>query len=173
VKVLIDSALAFLVIIAVIADIRERRIPNWVVLCGIIIAILTHWYMNSWLGLLFCLKGLAVGILLLLLPYLMGGFGAGDVKLLGMIGALKGSAFVFYTFLGMAIAGGLIATVILLRRGLLKETASKLTRGLILSRLGICNLSDSADKKEMSVYFPYGLAIGLGVLFAFGRGWWG
>lgn len=170
---LIDSTLMILVIIAVITDLRERRIPNEVVLSGIIIALLTNGYTSHWTGIMLCLKGLAAGTLLLLIPYLMGGFGAGDVKLLGMIGALKGSAFVFYTFLGMAVTGGLIAVLILLRRGLLGATITRLTRGLILSRLGTCNWSDSLNKEEMCIYFPYGLAIGLGVLIAFSRGWWG
>lgn len=44
----------------------------------------------------------------------LGGIGAGDVKLLALIGAIKGSAFAVNTALYMFIIGGLIALIIII-----------------------------------------------------------
>jgi prepilin peptidase CpaA len=48
---------------------------------------------------------------LLVIPFALGGIGAGDVKLLGIIGALKGPDFVFIAFLAAAITGGIMSVV--------------------------------------------------------------
>ncbi len=92
----------------------------------------------------------------------MGGMGAGDVKLLGVIGVLKGSIFVFDTFLWMAIWGGVIAVILLISKRQFKDTILRMGRGVFLARLGIVKLSDSLSEYELSNYFPYVLAIGLG-----------
>ena len=57
--------------------------------------------------------GLALGVLLPL--YFLRGMGAGDVKLMAAIGALKGPEFLIYTFAWAAIFGGGMALVGLLR----------------------------------------------------------
>ncbi|MEN6324925.1 MAG: prepilin peptidase [Syntrophomonas sp.] len=168
----IDIILIVLVLVAVIFDIRERRIPNQVIIIGLILAFLNHLLQGDYTGLILSLKGLALGLGLLLFPYFLGGFGAGDVKLLGMVGALKGCTFVFNTFLWMAVIGGIIAIIILMRRHLLKETVTRIVRGLFLSRLGAANFFDSVNKEELSIYYPYGVAIGLGVVASYFKGWW-
>ncbi|UTW70504.1 prepilin peptidase [Anaerobacillus sp. HL2] len=50
----------------------------------------------------------------LIYPFLFRGMGAGDVKLLAVIGALKGTSFVFTTAIYMAIVGAIIALLIML-----------------------------------------------------------
>ncbi|WJV30892.1 A24 family peptidase [Rossellomorea sp. AcN35-11] len=47
-----------------------------------------------------------VGAGTLLLPFLLGGMGAGDVKLMGAIGALMGSAFTLKAFVVISVIGG-------------------------------------------------------------------
>ena len=64
---------------------------------------------SSFLGLSISIAGLVIGMALLYLPYAAGGMGAGDVKFLGAIGAIKGPWFVFITFLATAIIGGIMA----------------------------------------------------------------
>ena len=169
---LTDTCFIGLLLIAVIFDLRERRIPNLLILIGIVMAVIYQVYIGGYTGLLFSLQGLVIGIGLLLIPFIVGGIGAGDVKLLGMIGAFKGSAFAVSSFLWMSLWGGLIAVVLLIIQGRLGETMKRLGRGLVLSGLGIANLSDSVNKEEFSIYYPYGVAIGLGVLTSYCRGWW-
>lgn len=169
---LLDGFLLGILGLAVIYDVRSRRIPNWIVFGGMAFALLYHLYLGGCSGFFFSLKGLLLGICLLILPFALGGMGAGDVKLLGMVGALKGSIFVFYSFLAMALWGGLIALILLLIKQRLKETLLRLGMGLLMVRLAGASITDYMAQSSISVYFPYGVAIGLGVLTNYGRGWW-
>ena len=169
---LTDSCLLILLVIAVIFDLKERRIPNWLILSGVVMAFTYQGYIEGYSGLWSCFQGLAIGMALLFIPFAMGGIGAGDVKLLGMIGALKGSTFVIGSFLWVAVWGGLIAVVILIIHKRLGETLQRIGRGLVLSGLGAAKISDCVQKDELSIYYPYGVAIALGVLTSYGRGWW-
>jgi len=64
-------------------------------------------------GALEALTGFAVGLGLLLVPYLLGGMGAGDVKLLAMVGAFKGMLFVLVAAAYMAMIGAVLAVIVL------------------------------------------------------------
>ncbi len=169
---LTDTCLIGLLLIAVSFDLKERRIPNLLILIGIVIALIYQMFTGGYTGLLFSLQGLVIGIALIFIPFVMGGIGAGDVKLLGMIGAFKGSIFVVSTFVWMALWGGFIAVILLIIQGRLDETLKRLGNSLVLSGLGIASLSDSVNKEQFSIYYPYGVAIALGVLTSYCRGWW-
>lgn len=160
-----------LVILAVIFDLKEHRIPNWLIITGIAAVLLYYLILGNYAGCWTSLKGLMLGIMLLFIPFLMGGMGAGDVKMLGMIGAFKGSMFVFNCFIWMALIGGAIAIILLIKRRRFFDFVARLGRGLLLSRCGAIKLSDSISKEELSIYYPYGVAIGLGVLATFFKGW--
>ncbi|ADI02677.1 A24 family peptidase [Syntrophothermus lipocalidus] len=162
-----------LLALAVYFDVRERRIPNWLVLTGVLTALGWHLYQGGFSGLVFSLKGLGLGLLLLMLPFAMGGMGAGDVKLLGMVGAFKGVVFVFNAFLWMALIGGLIALAVLIREQRLGEFLVRIGRGMILALTGgrAKLLLTSASIEPFSVSFPYAAAIAMGAVAALFRGW--
>jgi prepilin peptidase CpaA len=58
-----------------------------------------------------------VGLGLFILPFMLGGIGGGDVKLFAALGAWMGAELVAYIGLFAAVAGGIMAFFILLRRG--------------------------------------------------------
>ncbi|MGI6436297.1 MAG: A24 family peptidase [Syntrophomonadaceae bacterium] len=167
---LMDIILICLILIAVVVDLRSRRIPNILIGLGLVLAIGYNIYTSGLSGTLFSLKGLGVGMLLLILPFMSGGMGAGDVKLLGMIGAFKGSWFVFNAFIFMALWGGLIIVIILIHKKQLVHTVKKIISGLLLLPMGLGKAYDHMDKGELAIYYPYGLAIGLGVVTCFIKG---
>lgn len=169
---LVNAFLAAMVLIAVIYDLRVRRIPNLLIIIALVFAFTYHIHQSGYNGLIFCLKGFGLGLALLLLPFLMGGMGAGDVKFLAAIGAIKGNVFVFNTFLWMALWGGLIAAVIIIYKRRVKETGARIKQGFILASLGVFNFGDTLSKEEFSIYYPYGVAIALGVLASYFKGWW-
>lgn len=169
---LINTFLAGIILVAVAFDLRERRIPNRIIIFALLFALTYNLYQSGYAGLIFCVKGFGLGVLLLLLPFIMGGIGAGDVKLLAVIGSIKGSVFVFNTFLWMAIWGGVIAIIVLISKRQLQETISRLGNGIFLAGLGMVSFSDSLSKEEFSVYYPYGVAIALGALTSCFKGWW-
>src|SRR5436309_3229359 len=84
------AILTALVLAVSIFDLRERRIPNFLVLPAACIGLGLNLY-GGWDGLLFSAQGLAVGLTLLFVPYLLGAMGAGDVKFLAAIGAFVGA----------------------------------------------------------------------------------
>lgn len=160
---LLNGALLLILCVCFVTDVRNRKIYNAVIFPGVLAAILIHSVTEGWSGVSFSLGGFGVGLLLLLIPYLLGGMGAGDVKLLALIGAFKGTMFVLATAVYMALLGGLIAIAILLvKRGVLNSI-----RSLILNFWCIRNgwiLPFRADKNTLTTTYPYGVAIVGGAL---------
>ena len=173
----IDVMVIIIVGIAAVLDIKTRRIPNWLTLTvaaagfigGFLFLTLQGDLQGGWQWLLFSGKGWLVGIGIFLIPFILGGMGGGDVKLLGAIGALKGAVFALETALLGALWGGLLAIIaillkkrpdILMRFGygmkLFTTTGGQIGKEFIIPDENI------SEKKK--IYVPYGLAIFLGVL---------
>jgi prepilin peptidase CpaA len=104
----------FVLILALIYDIRFGRIPNWLTLPAMVVGLAYHFYFAGAHGLLLSACGLLVGFGIFVGLYLLGGMGAGDVKLMAAIGALLGPKDVFYAAVLTAIAGGIYAMVLIL-----------------------------------------------------------
>ncbi len=81
-------------------DYRTRKIPNWLTVPAAAIGLAYHLLAPAGQGPLFSLAGFAVGFGLLILPWILGGGGMGDVKMLAALGAWLGP-------LGILIAFGL------------------------------------------------------------------
>lgn len=97
-----------LLALAVWCDMREHRIPNWLVLSLAVAGLLHQVLLNGAVGSLYALGGLAVGIAFFIPFYIGRGMGAGDVKLMGAAGTIVGP-------LGAVLAGAcsLIAGLLL------------------------------------------------------------
>jgi prepilin peptidase CpaA len=102
---------------AAACDLNTRRIPNALTLGAAVVAIAMHGVMNGWPGLLLAASGWAVGLALFFPVFLLGGMGAGDVKLLAAIGAWLGPVGAAWTALYGAFAGGLMALIVALAHG--------------------------------------------------------
>jgi len=104
---------------AVWHDVRARRIPNAVVFPGMLAALVLHVAMPAGqglfgvtiggLGLLQSLAGLALGLALLLPMYALRLMGAGDAKLLAMVGAFVGASQILTVGLVTLVVGGVLA----------------------------------------------------------------
>jgi len=113
--------LAVLLLLATREDVRSHRIPNLLVLVGVVLGVALNGLLpggsgfNSLtpggLGWLAALKGLALGLAVLLPIYLLRAMGAGDVKLMGMVGAFLGAGDLVGALIATLIAGGVIALV--------------------------------------------------------------
>ncbi|MGE5418105.1 MAG: prepilin peptidase [Acidobacteriota bacterium] len=168
-----NIALALLLMLAVITDMKSRKIPNLLLGIGIVAAFAWNFYFQGLGGLLFSLKGFGVGIVLLVVPFILGGMGSGDVKLLGMIGAFRGSSYALSTFIWMALIGGVLAMFYLIKEGQLQTTFNRLGRGMVnaVKLQQTSAFLNSTNKKEFKIYFPYGVAIALGALAAHWKSW--
>lgn len=168
-----EVALGLTLGIAAFTDCREHKIYNKLLVPAFFTALLIHTFQGGIFGLTSSLMGAALGFALLLLPYLMGGIGAGDVKLLAVIGAFGGASFVFNSFLYGAVIGGLISVTLLARRGALRSTLIHFWLFLLMVQKP--QDSSEAMNNASQEKFPYGIAIALGTLIALlvplGGGW--
>jgi prepilin peptidase CpaA len=100
---------------AVYTDTRRGMIPNRLTFPAIALAVALHGLAGGWAGVGNAAVGAAAGLGLLIVPFLVGGMGAGDVKLMAALGALVGPAAVLSTFVFSAFLGGAIAVFVLVR----------------------------------------------------------
>ena len=158
-----------ILIISVIIDFRIQKIPNLITFPAIIIALLYHFSANGTDGLVFSVLGLITGIGLLIIPYMWGGMGAGDAKLMGAVGAILGAKSVFDAFLLTALVGGIYAIILVLLNQ--KEFKGFFKKQLITLRLYIFTREYIPDPVEDSTKKPklcYGVAIALGTFIYLG-----
>lgn len=125
------------------------------------------------------MMGALVGFGLLIVPWLMHGMGAGDVKLMAAIGAWFGPAMTFYSFALGAVIGGVAAVVMILSSRRLKHACSNL--GVIMAKCSSSKtmFSEFGSAKSFgttSQLLPYGVPLTAGSLIVLAGkvcGWWG
>lgn len=97
------------VCVATVADLRSRRIPNWLVFPFFGAGVVANCVLSGWHGLGHSLEGAGLGLLLYGILFFLGGMGAGDVKLCAAIGAWIGPMQLIYALVFTGLAGGLMA----------------------------------------------------------------
>lgn len=166
-----------LLAIAAWSDFKARRIPNWLVLSGVVAGLIANGFLPAGLGLnnafapggigwLAALQGMGLGLAVLLPLYLLRAMGAGDVKLMGMVGAFLGPVHVQGAILFTFLAGGLIALILALRSGMLKRLIQNikfiLMGGIVKMSVGQLPVMDDLPLSVGKL--PYGVAIAMGTL---------
>ena len=117
-------------------------------------------------GFLFSVKGLLLGTALLFIPYLLGGMGAGDAKLMGAVGAFLGAAGVFKAFIFSALAGGIYAIILMSIHGYLFEALKRYGR-MLKGFLTIGEFIYLSPPEEIGkIKLCYGIAIAAGTVFS-------
>jgi len=88
-----------------VVDYRTQRIPNWLTVPAAVLGLIYGSLAPGGVGFLWSLAGFAIGMALLLAPWLLGGGGMGDVKMLAALGAWMGPLGVLVAFgLGAVLA---------------------------------------------------------------------
>jgi prepilin peptidase CpaA len=164
---------AFVIAISIF-DLRERRIPNFIVFPALLTGLAINAVTGGLGGLLFGLKGLATGFALLFIPYLVGGMKAGDVKFLAAIGAFTGTTDVVRALLATVLFYPLLAAIAVTREKKIKVTWLRFRR-VLLNFLGFfvpglklyaIRLDGQDDPSIASATTPFGVAIAAGTLIA-------
>jgi prepilin peptidase CpaA len=148
------------VLAATVIDLRTRRIPNGLTapMTGIGIALAATGVSGISVGASFL--GFALGLVLMLPGYRLGATGAGDVKLMAAVGAIVGPALVVTAFLCTAIAGGVLAVIVAVRRRRLTETLTGTGRLIGADRQQQIKTAGASSR------FAYGPAIAVGSVIA-------
>jgi len=153
--------IAIVVGIAMVTDLRSRRIPNSLTFPALAAALFVRVALQGWLGCGLALAGAVVAPLVLLLVHFGKGLGMGDLKLAAAVGAFFGPVPALVAMLVSAVLGGIIALALLLRRGqLLGDFLNLLLIGVPFLK----HKFDTPDSSPAVMTMPYGVAIGIGSL---------
>jgi prepilin peptidase CpaA len=113
-----NIVLASVLSLAVVYDLRERRIPNALTLGGALAALILRLLIDPALA-LSGLEGAGLGLLIAVVLFVSGAFGAGDGKLLIAVGAFLGIEGLPTALLATGVVGGIMTLVVSWRRGVL------------------------------------------------------
>lgn len=160
---------AFLFLLLALAawqDVRSYRIANLLTFGGAALGIVLSLLLPAGQGLVASLSGWALGLAILLPFYALGVMGAGDVKLLAMAGAFTGPAGAFGIGLYSMVAGGVLALVVALAGGRLREALRN------VQVIAVTGLPAPAPDGQGAVAVTSGrLPYGVAILFG-GIAWW-
>jgi len=160
-------------------DYSQRRVPNWLNALLIVTGLVVQGCYFGTAGLTAGFWGLLTGFGLLIVPWLMHGMGAGDVKLMAAIGVWLGPLLTLYSFALGAVIGGVAAVVMILSTGRLRMACVNI--GVILSKCATPQavFSEVGSAKSFgttSQLLPYGVPLTAGTLLILAAkvfGWWG
>ncbi len=156
---------------AAVLDVWKFKIYNVVTLPLLASGLFYHGVLGGPGELAGSLLGLVFGFGILIGFYVMGGMGAGDVKLMAAVGAWLGMPFTFYVFIASSLATGIYALVLVVAYGRVSETWINLQ--IVWHRLRVIGRHLGADDQvELGVnrsdrrhrLIPFAAMVALGIV---------
>lgn len=164
----IEVILICLVAQAALTDLALRKIPNVLILSGLMLALILHLLsgqpgapVSQWLA------GGVAGFFLFLPLYLLRAMAAGDVKLMAMVGAFTGPWQALQIAAVSTLAGGAMALLMLACSGRWRDSARNLKlicKPLLWRMLGMPLVPVPLPSSASVGGIPYGVAIALGTV---------
>ena len=151
-------------LVACAFDVSSSRIPNRLTFTTASLAIVFHVFAPSGAGWSHAVLGLFVGLLVFFPMFALGAMGAGDVKLMGAVGAWIGALSIVNVALYGSVAGGVLAVIVALRRGYLKQALTNVKMLVTFWWVeGIKPFPPLTLESTDSLRLPYALAIAAGL----------
>jgi prepilin peptidase CpaA len=139
--------------VAAITDVWKFKVHNLLTLPLLVSGLAYHGIMGGWAGFAGSLLGCLCGFFILIAFYVLGGMGAGDVKLMAALGAWLGPLAIANLFIVGALATGIYALALIFIYGRPRETWNNLR--IIFYRLAILGrYLGSEDQLETEVNAP-------------------
>jgi prepilin peptidase CpaA len=164
-------------VVAAVIDGWLLKVPNWITFPFVLSGLAYGAYANGWEGFGLAFVGTALGLILLLPWYAIGGMGAGDVKLLAGVGAWLGAAYLtdglwntLYAFCVSVIVGGVLAVVMVLISGQWRKHLVQfftITNEIITIGKPTQLATIAAERKSSMRLLPYGIPIAIGSIAYF------
>jgi len=155
--------LGIVLLIAMWKDVTQRRIPNALLVVATGLALL--WSMTAaGVGLSAALVGGVVALLVFLVFHVIGAMGAGDVKLMAVVGLFLGQSDVLSLCLSVLIAGGLQSVIWAVWTSRLREVLSSTWQTLSHSMFSLAGGTWPVQAEPVTRHgsMPYALAIAAG-----------
>lgn len=163
----LQVALAALVVVAAITDALRERVPNWLTLPAVALALSIRFSFGGTEEVFRGVAGLLTGFALLIGFYAKGGMGAGDVKLVAAVGAFTGPTRILWISAYTGVLGGIYALGIvvysMVSRGGWAQTGRRLRQegeGLLLAGTSLESLTESLRAYPR---LRYAIVVALGV----------
>ena len=171
---MLNTLLLIILFFAVISDVKRRKIPNFLILFGLISSLFFNLFSPQGIGFIQWVVGVLIGFICFFPLYFIRAMAAGDVKLMMVVGGFVGFPLVLSAALYSYVAGGILALVIVLGKGQFKQLIHnlrvmitpiyiKMTSGVDVGD----GLIRKANLEQASIgRMPYALAIAAGTLLA-------
>ena len=172
-RALAALTLGVCLLLAVRSDLAHRKIPNRLIVAGLAAGLVCQ-LLPGMDGPLLAFSGIALGLLLLLPFWLLHLMGAGDVKLMAMVGAFAGGDDIVGVVLCSLLAGGVLA----LCWAMAKQQTGNLLANLktIFLGMAVAAAQGGSTRSRGDVVsvgsIPYALAIAGGTVAYFLWQWW-
>ncbi len=155
--------------LAVITDLETRKIPNSLIVFGLIASLVCQSVATEGAGELNWLAGVTVGFACFIPLYLLRGMAAGDVKLMMAVGGFVGYPLIIKAAACVFITGGVMALIMVLvkgRFGLLIKNMRMMWIDFFIKATSGVNVADDYVMKNSAGRMPYALAIAVGTAIA-------
>ena len=157
--------LLWMLILAVMTDLTTRKIPNIIVVFGLITSLICQYFAMQGAGGLNWLAGVLVAFVCFIPLYALRGMAAGDVKLMMAVGGFLGYPLTIKAVVCVFLFGGVMVIVFALLKGHFKRLTQNmrvmLTDLYIKTTSGV-NVEDDYIIKNSVGRMPYALAIAVG-----------
>jgi prepilin peptidase CpaA len=155
---------AALLVLGALSDVRTAKIPNRLVLAGLVLAPLAALFAGGLPALGFALIAAGVAFLIGFTGFALGAIGGGDAKFLMVGAALVGLPSLLPYLLAAAVFGGILAMgTVLWQRQVIEATV--MTRDLAKSMVTLGRRGHRGRLgEEGRLAVPYGVAIAAGAL---------
>jgi prepilin peptidase CpaA len=151
-------------------DVRTRRIPNLLTLPAAVLGLAAAAAAHGGTGAVSSAAGVAVGLMLFFPLFALKGLGAGDVKLMGALGAWLGATTVLGVAFYTSLAGGVLAVALIVKHRYGRQAVRNLWLLLTHWRVsGLRPLDALTLEKAQGPKLPYALPIAVGLALAFWR----
>ncbi|HVB55826.1 MAG TPA: A24 family peptidase [Candidatus Acidoferrales bacterium] len=149
-------------------DAWTHRIPNWLTVSGFLAGIAVNSAIGGPKGTTTALEGAGLGLLILLPLVFLRALGAGDLKLVGALGAFLGPSLLWLVLLASVLVAGLMAAVLAIRAKRVRETLRNM--GMLITgflTFGLRAPSDVSLDNPRLLKLPFGVAVAIGTLVCF------
>jgi prepilin peptidase CpaA len=159
-----------MVTLCAVTDVWRHRIPNIILWPALTLAFIASSLIAGLPGVLDCAIGLLFGLAVLFPFYFVGGTSAGDVKLLGVVGAFLGTNGAVIAGVATVIFGGVIGLLFIVWRVIKPTLVTQLTQLAHEAGAAEPTMTGTMTRNSSrSAEIPYAPAIACGTYFSLGQ----